>query len=189
MATRLGAMFSRTGVADLANKPVGTGPYKLGAWKRGDSIALGTQRRLLGHASRRSTAVTFKYFTDATAMNNALLTGGIDIISDVQTPESLQQFAGNNRLQGDRGHHQRRGGAGVQQRPRAVRTTRRCARPSRYAIDHKAAARHRLGRPRHADRLDGAAHRPVVRGPHRRLPVQRGQGQGAARRQDVRNGQ
>ena len=40
MTTRIGAVFSRTGVADLATKPVGTGPYTLGEWRRGDSIVL-----------------------------------------------------------------------------------------------------------------------------------------------------
>jgi len=38
MTTRIGAMFSRDGVSDLANTPVGTGPYKLESWRRGDSI-------------------------------------------------------------------------------------------------------------------------------------------------------
>ncbi|MEO3867981.1 ABC transporter substrate-binding protein [Nonomuraea sp. B12E4] len=98
MATRLGAMFSRTGVADLANKPVGTGPYVLGAWRRGDSIQLHPNPAYWGTKPKLPT-VTLKYFKDATAMNNALLTGGIDVISSVQAPESLQQFADPNRFQ------------------------------------------------------------------------------------------
>ncbi|GAA3190589.1 ABC transporter substrate-binding protein [Nonomuraea roseoviolacea] len=97
LATRLGAMFSRTGVADLANKPVGTGPYQLGAWKRGDSIRLDANPKYWGTKPAAGT-VTLKYFKDATAMNNALLTGGIDVISSVQAPESLQQFADPNRF-------------------------------------------------------------------------------------------
>ncbi|WP_049574277.1 ABC transporter substrate-binding protein [Nonomuraea sp. SBT364] len=98
MATRLGAMFSRTGVADLANKPVGTGPYQLGAWRRGDSIRLDANAKYWGTKPKIST-VTLKYFKDATAMNNALLTGGIDVVSSVQAPESLQQFADTSRFQ------------------------------------------------------------------------------------------
>ncbi|MFI7465842.1 ABC transporter substrate-binding protein [Nonomuraea sp. NPDC049646] len=98
LATRLGAMFSRTGVADLANKPVGTGPYTLGAWKRGESIQLAANPAYWG-ARPALSAITLKYFKDATAMNNALLTGGIDVISAVQAPESLQQFADPNRFQ------------------------------------------------------------------------------------------
>ncbi|MEV4569656.1 ABC transporter substrate-binding protein [Nonomuraea sp. NPDC049419] len=98
MATRLGAMFSRTGVADLANKPVGTGPYVLGAWRRGDSIRLDANPSYWGTKPPVS-SVTLKYFKDATAMNNALLTGGIDVISSVQAPESLQQFADPSRFE------------------------------------------------------------------------------------------
>ncbi|GAA3469589.1 ABC transporter substrate-binding protein [Nonomuraea roseola] len=98
MATRLGAMFSRTGVADLANKPVGTGPYQLGSWKRGDSIQLTANEKYWG-TKPQVPQITLKYFKDATAMNNALLTGGIDIISAVQAPESLAQFADTNRFQ------------------------------------------------------------------------------------------
>ncbi|MCK2219097.1 ABC transporter substrate-binding protein [Actinomadura sp. ATCC 31491] len=98
MATRLGAMFSRTGVADLANKPVGTGPYVLGAWRRGDSLRLDANPSYWGTKPALS-SVTLKYFKDATAMNNALLTGGIDVISSVQAPESLQQFADQSRFQ------------------------------------------------------------------------------------------
>ncbi|GAB2922927.1 ABC transporter substrate-binding protein [Nonomuraea fastidiosa] len=98
MATRLGAMFSRTGVDDLANKPVGTGPYVLGAWRRGDSIRLDANPSYWGTKPALS-SITLKYFKDATAMNNALLTGGIDVISSVQAPESLQQFADPNRFE------------------------------------------------------------------------------------------
>ncbi|MEO3792107.1 ABC transporter substrate-binding protein [Nonomuraea sp. B10E15] len=98
MATRLGAMFSRTGVSDLAGKPVGTGPYVLGSWRRGDSIELDANPSYWGTKPPLS-SITLKYFKDATAMNNALLTGGIDVISSVQAPESLQQFADPGRFE------------------------------------------------------------------------------------------
>lgn len=97
MTTRVGAMFSRTGVADLATATNGTGPYTVGAWNRGDSIVLERNP----HYERTAPAfesVTLKYFKDPTALNNALLTGGIDIISNVQAPESLAQFQGRDDL-------------------------------------------------------------------------------------------
>lgn len=90
-ASRLGAMFSRTGVDDLANSPVGTGPYTVESWRRGDAIQLAANPDYWGEKPPLR-EVTLKYFKDATAMNNALLTGGIDVISTVQAPESLQQF-------------------------------------------------------------------------------------------------
>lgn len=93
MTTRLGAMFSPTGVSDLANKPVGTGPYQLGSWRRGDSITLTSNPRYWGPKPAMKT-VTLKYYKDGTSMNNALLSGDIDVISGVQAPESLDQFKG-----------------------------------------------------------------------------------------------
>ena len=91
MTTRIGAMFSKTGVADLANKPIGTGPYVFTTWNRGDNIVLTRNDAYWGTAPGVKT-VTFRYFQDPTAMNNALLTGGIQVITTVQTPDTLGQF-------------------------------------------------------------------------------------------------
>ncbi|MGW7482773.1 ABC transporter substrate-binding protein [Nonomuraea muscovyensis] len=136
LATRLGAMFSRTGVADLANKPVGTGPYQLAAWKRGDSIRLDANPKYWG-TKPALPAVTLKYFKDATAMNNALLTGGIDVISNVQAPESLEQFADPNRFQTVEGTTN---GEVVlsMNNGRAPFDDKKVRQAVRHAIDHKA---------------------------------------------------
>lgn len=91
MTTRVGAMFSKTGVADLATKPIGTGPYVFTSWTRGDNIVLTRNEDYWGTKPNVKT-VTFRYFQDPTAMNNALLTGGIQVISTVQTPDTLSQF-------------------------------------------------------------------------------------------------
>jgi len=37
----------------------------------------------------------FDYFTDATALSNALLTGQVDIVTSVQSPDALSQFTDN----------------------------------------------------------------------------------------------
>ena len=39
--------------------------------------------------------VVFTYFTDATAENNALLSGEIDLVTSIQNPDSLAQFEDN----------------------------------------------------------------------------------------------
>ncbi|MCQ1775972.1 ABC transporter substrate-binding protein [Neorhizobium galegae] len=72
----------------------GTGPYQLEDWRRGSSLAL---TRFDGYWGRKPTNgdVVFQYFTEATALNNALLTGSVDIITSVQSPDSLAQFKGN----------------------------------------------------------------------------------------------
>ncbi|MGY0488500.1 ABC transporter substrate-binding protein [Streptomyces sp. WG-D5] len=94
MTTRTGAMFSRTGVDELATNPVGTGPYELREWNRGDSLTLARRPGYWGRAPHFDT-VTLKYFKDPTAMNNALLTGTIDVIAAMQSPDSLYRFENN----------------------------------------------------------------------------------------------
>ncbi|WP_427385423.1 ABC transporter substrate-binding protein [Janibacter sp. G56] len=98
MTTRIGAMFDKSGVADLANDPVGTGPYDVEKWTRGDSITLTRNEKYWGEKPYFQ-SVTMKYFKDATALNNALLSGTIDVIGTVQSPESLAQFEGNDTYQ------------------------------------------------------------------------------------------
>jgi len=98
MTTRIGAMMDPKGVDALATKPVGTGPYVFDTWNRGDSITLKSNPNYWGKQPAYSTVV-LKYFKDGTALNNALLTGTINVIGTVQAPESLAQFTGNSKYQ------------------------------------------------------------------------------------------
>lgn len=98
MTTRVGAMFDEGGVGDLATDPVGTGPYDVEKWTRGDSLTLGRNDDYWGEKPYFR-SVTLKYFKDPTALNNALLSGTIDVIGTVQTPESLGQFENNDQYQ------------------------------------------------------------------------------------------
>jgi peptide/nickel transport system substrate-binding protein len=72
----------------------GTGPYTLGDWKRGSSLSLESFDGYWGDAPK-SDEVVFDYFTDATALSNALLTGQVDIVTSVQSPDTLAQFTDN----------------------------------------------------------------------------------------------
>jgi peptide/nickel transport system substrate-binding protein len=69
----------------------GTGPYTLEDWRRGSSLALARFDKYWG-TKPANADVVFQYFTEATALNNALLTGSVDIITSVQSPDSLKQF-------------------------------------------------------------------------------------------------
>ena len=72
----------------------GTGPYMLDDWKRGSSLSLTRYDDYWGDAAA-SDEVVFNYFTDATALSNALLTNQVDIVTSVQSPDALTQFTDN----------------------------------------------------------------------------------------------
>ena len=80
--------------SELTSSADGTGPYRLDNWRRGTSLTLTPFDGYWGEAPRNG-GVVFTYFTEATAQNNALLTGAIDIIPAVQSPDSLAMFDGN----------------------------------------------------------------------------------------------
>ena len=48
-----------------------------------------------GASPPRTREVVFNYFTDATALSNALLTDAVDIITNVQSPDALSSFENN----------------------------------------------------------------------------------------------
>ncbi|WP_433509614.1 ABC transporter substrate-binding protein [Nonomuraea sp. CA-143628] len=136
MTTRVGAMFSRTGVSKLATEPVGTGPYALKSWTRGDSITLARNDAYWGPKPHFA-SVTLKYFKDPTAMHNALLTGTINVIGTMQPPDALDRFQNNPKYQIIEGSTNGEvvlsfnNGSGPLKNLKARQAVR-------YAIDHKA---------------------------------------------------
>jgi peptide/nickel transport system substrate-binding protein len=79
---------------DLQSTEDGTGPYNLQEWRRGSSLAISRFDKYWGEKPTNGDVV-FQYFTEATALNNALLTGSVDVITSVQSPDSLAQFKDN----------------------------------------------------------------------------------------------
>ncbi|RVV98902.1 ABC transporter substrate-binding protein [Mesobaculum littorinae] len=80
--------------SDISNSEDGTGPYELQEWRRGSALSMVPFEEYWGEAPDNG-GVMFRYFTDATAQNNALLTGGVDIITSIQSPDALSQFTDN----------------------------------------------------------------------------------------------
>lgn len=80
---------------DLTTTEDGTGPYVLADWKRGSTLSLEAWDDYWGDEAK-NTEVVFHYYTDATAQNNALLTGQTDLITSVQSPDALSQFEDND---------------------------------------------------------------------------------------------
>ncbi|ANF33491.1 ABC transporter substrate-binding protein [Leifsonia xyli] len=72
----------------------GTGPYTLGTWKRGSSLSLERWSGYWGDKAKNK-EVEFDYFTDASALSNALQTKQVDIVTSIQSPDALSTFKGN----------------------------------------------------------------------------------------------
>jgi peptide/nickel transport system substrate-binding protein len=96
VATQVGIVL-KEGATDLENKPNGTGPFTFASWNRGDSITLERNDNYWGDKAKVDKAV-FKYITDANALNNAMLSGQLDIIANVQAPQLLEVFKGNDQF-------------------------------------------------------------------------------------------
>jgi peptide/nickel transport system substrate-binding protein len=79
---------------NLKTSEDGTGPYTLGTWKRGSSLSLNSWSDYWGTPAKNK-QVVFHYFTDASALSNALLTNQVDLVTSVQSPDALTQFENN----------------------------------------------------------------------------------------------
>lgn len=73
----------------------GTGPYELVEWAQGDYLTIAPYEEYWGDAPAND-GVTFRFFTDTTALNNALLTGDLDLVIAEDSPDQLAQFEGND---------------------------------------------------------------------------------------------
>lgn len=81
---------------DKANSETnGTGPYKLEEWVQGDHLTLVRNEEYWGEAAKNP-GVTFQFFADETAMNNALVTNQLDLVLEQSNPDQLAQFEGNS---------------------------------------------------------------------------------------------
>lgn len=84
----------KEGAANLDASENGTGPYKLTDYQAGTSITLERNDQYWG-AAPKNKKVIFKYFNDSSAEANALSSGQIDIITNVESPKQLAAFKGN----------------------------------------------------------------------------------------------
>ncbi len=84
-------------VSDMATAPMGSGPFAFSKWTKGDSITLTKSLTYWGTPGRFD-EVTFRYYLEANAMISAMLAGDLDIISNLQAPQSLSQFSDTSRF-------------------------------------------------------------------------------------------
>ncbi|HEU4466769.1 MAG TPA: ABC transporter substrate-binding protein, partial [Agromyces sp.] len=98
MTGTVGLMFDPSGVGDLANTPVGTGPYTVTERVTGDHISLEAREDYWGEAPE-ITDVELRYFADVVASTNALRAGDVDMLFNMQAPDLIPQFEADDELQ------------------------------------------------------------------------------------------
>ncbi len=76
---------------DLTTTEDGTGPYTLADYRKGDSISLDVNADYWGDAPKNG-GVVYQYYADPSALNNALLTNAVDLVTSQSNPDSLAEF-------------------------------------------------------------------------------------------------
>lgn len=93
----MGIVADPAGLETINTTPAGSGPYSFAKWEEGSYI------QLTSNAEYWGTPVTFRdvyfrYYSDPNAMNAAMLSGQLDIISNLTVPQSLEQFRDESRF-------------------------------------------------------------------------------------------
>lgn len=92
-----GIVYDPEGLETLNEQPAGSGPFTFAEWDQGSHLKLDRNPDYWGTDSRVD-EVWFRYYADPNAMNTAMLSGQLDIISNLTTPQSVDQFADEERF-------------------------------------------------------------------------------------------
>jgi ABC-type dipeptide/oligopeptide/nickel transport system permease component/ABC-type transport system substrate-binding protein len=90
-------MVAPPSAATNGTQPVGTGPFRVAEWRRGDSLRLERAPGYWGQQARLQ-RVTFKFIADPNAAYAALMAGDVEAFDNYPAPESLAQFAADPRF-------------------------------------------------------------------------------------------
>lgn len=82
---------------DVRLEPDGTGPYAVEGQTPGSSLQLARFEGYWGDPAANG-GVTFHLFSDAPALENALVAGAVDIIADQPTPSAIESLGANSAL-------------------------------------------------------------------------------------------
>ncbi|NED94767.1 ABC transporter substrate-binding protein [Phytoactinopolyspora alkaliphila] len=85
-----GLVIPEDSVETLAQQPVGTGPFVFGEWRNGVSVSLNRFEDYWADLPYFED-ITWQFFADETASLNALLSGDVDIVSNL-IGEGLERF-------------------------------------------------------------------------------------------------
>jgi len=88
-------MVEPSSEATNATNPIGTGPFKLLNWKKGNQLTLIKNNNYWSEQPKLD-KVTFRFISDPQAQAAALNSGGIDAMPQFQAPELVNQFKQNS---------------------------------------------------------------------------------------------
>lgn len=84
-------------IDDIKTKPIGTGAFRFGDWKQGDSITLVKNDAYWGEPAKLTEA-TFKFISEPTAAFAAMMAEDVDAFYSYPAPENLTQFEADPRF-------------------------------------------------------------------------------------------
>ncbi|MGZ8362920.1 MAG: ABC transporter substrate-binding protein [Caulobacteraceae bacterium] len=129
-------MVEPNSVKDIAAHPVGTGPFRFGEWRRGDSVTLVRNDAYWGKPAQVR-GVVFKFIADPTAAFAAMKAGDLDAFPDFPAPENLAEFKKDPRFRVVVGLTQGETILGINNRSKPLSDVR-VRRAIAYAIDRQA---------------------------------------------------
>ena len=94
----------RQAVDKLKSQPIGTGPFKLAEWKRGDSIVLVKNTDYYLKGIPYLDKVIFKFIPDPSSQLAALKAGDVDVIAYDMAPENVAALEKDARFKVLKGH-------------------------------------------------------------------------------------
>ncbi|MBE7419641.1 MAG: ABC transporter substrate-binding protein [Ideonella sp.] len=84
--------------AQAATRPIGTGPYVLEDWKKGNSVVLAAWSGFRDAKAIKIRKVSFRFINDPAARVAALLAGDIDGVPRLDAPQALKQLQADKRF-------------------------------------------------------------------------------------------
>jgi len=91
LLARPGCVMVPPETGDLATRPVGTGPFRLDRWLRGDRLRLIANRDYWGPAPHID-GIEYRFIADPAAAYAAVRTHAVDLFPDYPAPENLDQL-------------------------------------------------------------------------------------------------
>ena len=92
-----GIIYDLSSEQNLSEQPAGSGPYVFSRHDIGSMVSLVRNNAYWGTGPRVD-EVNFRYYSDANAMVAAMLSGELDIVSNLTVPQSVGQFSDTSRF-------------------------------------------------------------------------------------------